>query len=191
LQSNFTDEIIISRLQKGGKDFEDTSMYLFNALKGFMATIREKIPLSKVELQDAYSDALVKLIRHLKDGSFRGESKISTYFYRIYYNTCVDVSRKNASNKDVVIQEVSEYDARERDLINLIDTEDQASQVLTLINEMDKTCKRILIDWAYYGYDMSEIAKRSELSSPESARSMKYKCLKKLRLILSEKLYEL
>jgi len=38
---------------------------------------------------------------------------------------------------------------------------------------------------------MSEIAERAKLSNPESARSMKYKCLKKLRELLNSKLYKL
>ncbi len=188
---NFTDEELIAKFRLGGQDFEDASMYVFHAFKGFIPTIKQKLHLSQLDLQDAYADALVKLIRKIKDGSFRAESKISSYFYTIYYNTCVDVSRKNTSNKNKATEELFEYDARERDLIQMIDNKDEAKQIVNLINDMGEVCKRILLDWAYYGYSMAEIAERSNLSNAESARSMKYKCLKKLREILSKKMHSL
>ena len=191
MKITFTDQEIITKIQKGGKDFEDASMHLFHEFQGLIVTIIQKVHLSKADAQDAYADALVKLIRHIKDERFRGESKISSYFYRIFYNTSVDVFRKNTSNKNITTEELHEYNAKERDLMNMIADKDQAKHVIQVIDEMSTICKAILIDWAYYGYSMNDIAKRSNLSNPESARSMKYKCLKKLRLLLSDKLYEL
>jgi len=187
----FTDEELISKLRSGGKDFEDISMYMFHEYKGFLPKIKEKLNLPQQQIQDAYADALVKLIRHLRDGSFRGDSKISSYFYTIFYNTSVDVSRKNASNKNMQTQELLEHDARETDLLKLIDNKDEAAQVISVMKTMGDLCQRILMDWGYYGYSMAEIATRSDLSNAESARSMKYKCLKKLRELLNTKMYNL
>lgn len=165
-------------------------MYLFHQFKGFLPKIKEKLNLPQQQMQDAYSDALVKLIRHLRDGRFRGESKLSSYFYTIFYNTSVDVSRKNASNKNKATLELMEHDARERDLLQLVDNKDEATHVIKVMDSMGDLCKRILMDWGYYGYSMAEIAVRSDLANAESARSMKYKCLKKLRELLNAKMYK-
>jgi len=186
MNQSFSDQEILANVNKGGKAFEDISLYLFHQYKGFISTIQSKLHLPQEQMQDAYADALVKLLRHLKNGQFRGDSKISSYFYRIFYNTCVDVSRKNTSNKNMPTQELFEYDAKETDLRYLIDIKDEAQQVLKLIESLGDTCKRILIDWGYYGYQMDEIASRNNLSNAESARSMKYKCLKKLKDILNK-----
>lgn len=188
-EQEYTDAEIIERVLSGGKEFEEISMYLFKSLMGFLPQVKQKLNLPQQQMQDAYADALVKLLRKLKDGSFRGESKISSYFYKIFYNTAVDVSRKNASNKNMQTLELLEHDARERDLLNMIDHKDEAAQVVKVINTMGDLCQRILMDWGYYGYSMAEIATRSDLSNAESARSMKYKCLKKLRELLNTKLY--
>ena len=75
---NLTDEEVVSKLLSGGKDFEDASMFMFNAFRGFIPQVKEKTFLSLSQVQDAYADALVKMIRHLKEGSFRGESKLSS-----------------------------------------------------------------------------------------------------------------
>jgi len=188
-EEKFSDQDLIEKIKAGGKEFEDISMWMFNEYKGFLPKIKEKLKLPQQQMQDAYADALVKLIRHLRDGSFRGDSKVSSYFYTIFYNTSVDVSRKNASNKNMQTQELLEHDARESDLLNLIDNKDEAAQVITVMKSMGVLCQRILMDWGYYGYSMKEIATRSDLSNAESARSMKYKCLKKLRELLNTKMY--
>jgi len=186
MNQSFTDQEIITHVKKGGKDFEDVSLFLFHQFKGFISKVRSKLHLSQEEMQDAYADALVKLIRHLKNGQFRGDSKVSSYFYTIFYNTCVDVSRKNTSHKNMPTQELFEYDARETDLLHLMDVKDEARHVMRLMESMGEACKNILIDWGYFGYPMNEIAIRNNLSNAESARSMKYKCLKKLKGILSK-----
>lgn len=185
----FTDEDLIKKIRAGGREFEDVSLYMFHEYKGFVSKVKYKLNLPQQQVQDAYADALVKLIRHLRDGTFRGDSKISSYFYRIFYNTSVDVSRKNASYKNIETMELLEHDAREMDLLKLIDNKDETKQVVEVMSTMGNPCKKILMDWGYYGYSMTEIATRSDLSNAESARSMKYKCLKKLRELLNTKLF--
>jgi len=190
----YDDEQLILMIQSGGLDFELASMQLFKEFQGFLPQVKAKLRLSQASAQDAYADALVKLIRQLRDGTFRSESKLSSYFYSIYYNTAVDVSRKNTTNKNKTAQstqELLEHDAKETDLLTLISNRDEVEQVLMVMEAMGEQCQRILMDWGYYGYSMSEIAERAKLSNPESARSMKYKCLKKLRELLNSKLYKL
>jgi len=185
---SFTDEEIISELLTGGKAFEDMSMYIFNAYKGFIYKVNEKLHLSTEDINDAYADSLVKCIHKIKDHTFRGESKLSSYFYSIFYHTAVDVSRKNTSNRNMDIVEIHEYDARERDLMELFEIKDRSNEVVKLMGAMGHPCKKILLDWAYYGYKMDEIANRANLKNAETARSMKYKCLKKLKQIIATKL---
>lgn len=186
MNQSFTDKEILTKVQNGGKEFEDISLYLFHQFKGFIPKVKSKLHLPQEQLQDAYADALVKLLRHLKNGTFRSDSKISSYFYSIFYNTSVDVSRKNTSYKNMPTQELFEHDAKETDLRHLIDIKDEANQVLNLIGSMGEACKNILTDWGYFGYKMDEIAIRNNLSNAESARSMKYKCLKKLKAMLAK-----
>jgi len=184
----FTDEEIIQSITAGGKRFEDMSMYLFHEFKGFIYKVNQRLHLPQNDIEDAYSDALVRFIRKIKDGSFRGESKLSSYFYSIFSNAAVDVSRKNTSHKNMATKELTEFDAKETDLLKIIDAKDHASKIIGLMDKMGSPCKQILMDWGYYGYSMDEIAQRSNLSGAESARSMKYKCLKKLKGIIANKL---
>lgn len=172
-------------IRAGGLEFEEGSNYLFSSYLGFIPKVKSKLHLSESSMKDAYSDALIKLIRHIKQGTFRQESKMSSYFYRILYNTSVDVLRKETTNKNMATTELHEYSAVERDLLGILEANSEAEQVLLMIDKMGETCKKILIDWGYYGYKMEEVAERADLANAKSATSMKYKCLQKLRAMLS------
>lgn len=184
----YSDDQIKSKLLEGGKSFEDMSMYLFQTYRGFISQVNNKLHLAQDDINDAYADALVKCIQKIRDNTYRGESKLSSYFYSIFYNTAVDVSRKNTSYKAKATVEIQEYDAKERDLMELFEIKDNTKMVNRLMNEMGHPCKKILLDWGYYGYSMIEIADRLSLKNAETARSMKYKCLKKLKGMIKIKL---
>lgn len=188
-QDNYIEDELSAKIIAGGKEGEEASMQLFNSLQGFIPTIQGKLNLPLDQVRDAYSDALVKLIRQIKNGSFRGESKLSSYFYSIFYNTAVDVTRKNSTNKNIKTVPLEDYDLRERDLLDMMDIKEDAQRLFVVIDKMGPVCKKILIDWGYHGYNMEEIAERSKLSNASSARSMKYKCLKKLKEFINEKLF--
>lgn len=47
---------------------------------------------SQTEAEDLTQEVFIKVYRNLK--KFKGNSKLSTWIYRIAYNTCVDASRK-------------------------------------------------------------------------------------------------
>jgi len=178
-----SEEEIISLILSGGSDYEKASVLLLDQYKGYLKKVNEKLFLPTEVLHDAYADAIIKLLKQVREGKFRGESKMSTYFYAIFYHTAVDVSRKSTSNK-IETREVLEHDAKTADLLSLIDSNDEAKLLMGQIAMLEDPCKRILMDWGYYGYSMDEIAERSSLANASSARSMKYKCLKKLKSML-------
>ena len=180
----YSDQLIIEGIQKGGTEREKFIHYLFDTHQGFLHKVREKQFLSLEEAQDAYADAVVKLASQISLGKFRGDSKLSTYFYTIFYNKCVDVSRKKASYTPTTVEEYPELSDPAANILYKMDVADEARQVRGVMEKMGETCKEILLDWAYMGYSMEEIAQRRSLKTADSARSLKYKCLKKLRELL-------
>ncbi len=182
--TEFTDAELLEMIVAGGQKYQQASEILFHKFQGFIPKVQDKLHLSQTHIQDAYSDALVKLIRQIKLKKFRGESKLSTYFFSIFNNTAVDVSRKNSSNKNIVTQELNDYNLRERDLLQILEAKSEAKNLMSKMAQLGTTCQKILMDWGYYGYSMEEIAKRAKLANEGSARSMKFKCLKKLKSLL-------
>ena len=51
------------------------------------------------EAFNAYSDCILAAIEKISNGTFEGRSSLKTYLYQIFHNKCVDLIRKNATNK--------------------------------------------------------------------------------------------
>lgn len=186
-KKQYVDQEIINMIRSGGKDFEMASNHLFQAHLGYISKISQKLNLPLELTKDAYTDAIVKLIRQIKQGSFQQKSKISSYFYSIFHNTSVDYLRKHTSNKIIKAdQELHEFSTVESDLLKQLETKDDFKHLMVKINQLGDSCRKILMDWGYYGYSMEEIAERNHLSNAKSATSMKYKCLQQLKKIVKE-----
>jgi len=184
-----TDKEVVERIVRGGKDFEDTAMFLFHRLKKFITEVKHKLNLPQQQLQDAYADSLIELIRQIKDGSFRGEQTLAIHFDTLFYDKAFGIYQKKAFKNQHEPARKINFDKRERELLHMVNQEDEETQVVNVISEMGALCQRILKDWGYYGYSMVEIAHRSELSDELSAKNMKQKCLKNLRSLLNAKMY--
>ena len=183
----YTDQEIIEKIRSGGQSREAIATYLLKHWNGYAIKLSKKYHLSTEEQKDAYTDAIIKLISQIDQGQFRGESQLSSYFYSILNNICVDVLRKRTSNKNKPTEELLEYTLVEQKAFELFEQKDLSSKIRFVIESMGENCKNVLLDWGYYGYDMKEIAKRQKLSNAESARSIKYKCMKKLKALLASK----
>jgi len=184
-----TDQDIITAIRSGGQFLEQASRRLLNDHIGIMNDIRGKLNLSISDSKDLYADALSALLWNIRTGKYKGESKLSTYLYRIFYNKSVDHIRHLTTNKNVPTSEMSEsiefqtHQNDERRWISSID----ASHMKEQINVLGSPCKGIIMDWAFWGYGMKEIAERNGLESADKAKKNKYTCLQKLRKLLKSK----
>ena len=85
---------IVSQIKTGGAAAESAIRFLFKKHQGFMRDAQKRHQLSEEEVLDAYTDALLALRKQILTEQFRGESKVSTYFYPIFQRRCVDRIRK-------------------------------------------------------------------------------------------------
>lgn len=179
-----TDASLTEAILSGGLRRENAIKILFDNHLGFLYKIKRKLFLSEEDLQDAYVDSILKLATQISLGKFRGESKLSTYLYSIFFNKCVDLSRKKQSHSVVVEDSNFEMEKSAENLLHLLEVKDKGEWIRKTLEQMGKSCKQVLLDWAYWGYSMEEIATRNELKNAKTAKSLKYKCLKKLRSLL-------
>lgn len=93
----------------------------------------------KDELEDYYQEVLIQLWRSLP--TFRCESKISTYIYRISLNTCISHVRKKskiANRVPLIDVNISE---------NNIEKRMQIDELYALINKLNKLEKAVILLW--------------------------------------------
>lgn len=82
-----TDKELISKIQHGD----------INAFSDFVDDLKDKafsltlgILKNTEEAEDSLQEAFIKTYRAIVENKFKGDSKLSTYFYTIVYNTAVD-----------------------------------------------------------------------------------------------------
>ncbi|MBN1632741.1 MAG: sigma-70 family RNA polymerase sigma factor [Ignavibacteria bacterium] len=89
---------------------------LVEAFKDKAFSLCMKILKEKNESEDALQDSFIKLYNSIQSGQFEEKSSLSTYFYRIVYNTAIEYYRKyRAKNFNIVSFEVNESSFREGD----------------------------------------------------------------------------
>lgn len=155
---------------------------LFDSCVHYIHKARQKYSFSEEEALSAYADAVLSLIKHVRAGTFRGESKLSTYLFQIFQHKCVDLFRKHTSQKNKAdwVYELPHVSDPIRDALGKLIEEEQVSKLMRLLHTLGEKCKRLLLYWGE-GYSMEEIADLLQFRDAGSAKSRKYKCLQGLK----------
>jgi len=180
------DQELLIAIRNGGSAKRKAAQHLFSSHQGMMQTIKSKLNLSSDQIKDMYADAISTVIWNIDTNKFKGESKVSSYLYRILYNKSVDLLRHITTNKNVAYLELSEEQtsADLNDPERILESSLDVEQVKSAISSMEEPCNNIIIEWAYWGYNMKEIAERNGLGSADKAKKKKYSCMKKLQTLL-------
>ena len=94
----------------------------------------------KDDIEDYYQEVLIQIWRSLP--KFRGESKVTTWIYRISLNTCISHVRKNTKGN---INKVPLIDVNLWE--NDIEKKQQVDEMYSLINKLNKLEKAVILLW--------------------------------------------
>lgn len=140
------------------------------------------------EAQDLSQDIFLKIYKEI--GSFRFESKLSTWIYRISINTCLDWKRKNSKVKILSTSIVNDDDeAIEIDIKDdnplpdeaFIQSENQR-EVHELVSELPDKYKTVIIMYHFNNMSYQDIS--SALNIPE--RTVETRLYRARRLMKDE-----
>lgn len=186
IQSLRSDQDIIDAIRKGGREKERAIQRIMDDFGRYMYKIQKKYGFTEEEVQDVYTDAIIGLIQQIEKGRFRGESKLSTFFYRIFSNKGVDLFRKNSTKKVNTVEDMPPLEDPAKNILALLDIEDEIQNLNGYLDQIGDSCKQILLDWGFWGYGMTEIAERAGLKDAGQAKRQKYRCLQKLTKLIAE-----
>lgn len=171
---------LIEALRAGGAARELATEQLLNRNIFYVQKLAKKFRLAEDAVLDAYTDGLLLTIDHIISGRFEQKSKVSTYLYQVVYNKCRDLSKKSAT-KEVAWEEwLQDWEPSSQRLLKDLEVKEEVDRLHRYLEEMGEPCRKILLDWGYWGYRMDEIAKRSGLENATQAKRKKYKCLQRL-----------
>jgi RNA polymerase sigma-70 factor (ECF subfamily) len=183
ISKTHSDKSIILEIQAGGIHAERASTHLFRQYAYFVRKRPAKYALNEEDALDAFSDAYLAVVDHIKSGRFRGESSIKTYLSRIFRNKCVDKARKNATMKVDWVEEFPDLPDESKDFLRKMISHEELKGVRQKLSQLSENCSKMLLMSAQ-GYSPEEIAQAFNLASARSASSQRYKCLEKLKKLM-------
>jgi RNA polymerase sigma factor (sigma-70 family) len=147
---------------------------------GFVYKICNALGIDEFHAKDVYTDSLIAFMHQIELGQFKGESKASTYFYRIFYNKSVDFLRKQSTNKIDYMDTIPDRSTTNQ-FYSTFENQEEINRISIRLKKMGDPCKTILKEWAFLGYKINEIAQRNNFGNADQVKRKKYTCLESLR----------
>ncbi len=130
---------------------------------------------------DIFQEAIVILIEEIRQGKFRGESKIKTFLYGIARNLWLMEIRTKERRK----KREENYMYAEP-LVEEVKISDKESGALDkLFSEVGDVCRKILIGFYYDNKSMKMLLNEFDFKNEQVLRNRKNLCMKKLKELLS------
>ena len=178
------DQIIINQILEG-----DSHAFtkLVDSYKDLVFTLALRMLKNRDEAEEVSQDTFIKVFKSLT--KFKGDSKFSTWIYKVAYNTCLDRLKKNKRKQsEVAIDEFTEHHIKTID--NALDKMEQDER-----NKAIKNCLELLphedsfLLTLYYFEDQSldEISKVTGLTA-NNVKVKLFRSRKKLATIFMERL---
>lgn len=184
--SKYSEQEILEGLGKEGLEKRRYTRIFYEQYMNFIYTGIKRYGLSFEDAQDAYSDAVIGVCRHIQKGNFRRESKLSTYLFQSFSNRCVDRTRKSSSHViEESLEQFTHLPEKAKGILKLLELEDDVKRAHAILDQLGEKCKQILMDSEYYGYPMEEVAERMGFNKAATAYNIKYRCMKRLRKLLA------
>ncbi|GAB2765643.1 hypothetical protein GCM10027275_03830 [Rhabdobacter roseus] len=183
-----SDEQIITDILTGGRTREEATRSLIHHHVSYIYKLHRQLRISEDVAKDTFTDTIMAVIQQIESGTFRGESKLSSYLYQIYYFKMIDSVRKKHSKAIQYYDEMAEVEDTSANLEMTYEAQERASQVARIMNKMCPLCRKILLMWGLEGKKIGEIAQQLGETDPKKISRKKYKCMDQLRELWNEQL---
>lgn len=182
--SKVEDQFYINKVLNG--DVNSFSI-LVDRYKDLIFTIAIRMLKNREEAEEVAQDIFVKIFKSLS--KFKGDSKFSTWIYKIAYNTCLDVLKKyNKQNNFIPIDEYLEKQKPE--LENIFDTlvlKEQQVIIQKCLSLLPYEESILLTLYYYEDQSLEEIAKVLNINQ-NNAKVKLFRIRKKFESILRNQL---
>ena len=160
---------------------------LVDRYKDMVYTLALKMLCNKEEAEEIAQDTFIKIYSALP--KFKGESKFSTWVYKITYNTCLDALKKNKKEKKVAyIEDFSEHQTKTlENNFDAIDEEERNQAIQDCLKELSSEEAFLITLYYFDDQSIDEISKIMN-SSVSNTKVKLFRIRKKLASILKNRL---
>ena len=176
------DQLYINKVING-----DTNAfaYLVDTYKNMVFSLAFKMTKNREEAEEVSQDTFIKAFKNIH--KFKGDSKFSTWLYRIAYHACLDAIKKNKNhNNSLEINEVTYNQIKSvDDILQGIERKERAKVMNDCLLKMPEEERSIL--WMFYFDELSlkEIIEVTNLSEANLKVKL-YRARKRLLAIVEE-----
>lgn len=144
------DQLYINKVIQGDNN---SYAYLVNKYKDMVFTLALKIVKDREEAEEVAQDTFIKAFKSLS--KFKGDAKFSTWLYKITYNNCMDVVKKQARRYNLTeIDEVVENKLESiENTLDTIEREERSRIMKECLEYLPEDEKTIL--WLFYFKELS------------------------------------
>ncbi len=174
------ENILIDAINNG-----DTRAYaqLVDRYKDLVYTLALRMLKHKEEAEEVAQDTFIKVFKSLH--KFKGDSKFSTWIYRVAYNTCLDNIKKNKKYLNNVA--IDEFTFNKLDTIdNALDhiiKEEKSILIKNCIDKLPEDSSAILTLFYFEELSLDEISKIINIEA-NTVKVKLFRARKKLAVIL-------
>ena len=178
------DQVYIEAILKG-----DTNAFtvLVDRYKDLVYTLALRMMKHTEEAEEAAQDTFIKAYKSLN--KFKGDSKFSTWIYRVAYNTCLDRLKKNKRQQYTVeINEYTEHQVKTLDnALDQIEAKEKEQTIQDCLALLPSEDSFLLTLYYFEELSLEEIGKIVSLK-PNNVKVKLFRSRKKLATILKRRL---
>ncbi|KIC03223.1 RNA polymerase [Flavobacterium sp. JRM] len=167
----------------------ETNMFavLVDRYKDMIFTMAIKMVKNREIAEEVSQDTFIKIFNSLN--KFKGDSKFSTWIYKIAYNTCLDYLKKNKKDENhVVIDELKGYLIKTTDnALSILENQERKQDIQNCLNLLPSEESFLLTLFYFDDQNLNEIAKIMDISV-SNVKVKLFRSRKKLAVILKEQL---
>lgn len=160
---------------------------LVDRYKDLVFTLALKMLNNREEAEEIAQDTFIKVYNSLK--KFKGESKFSTWIYKVTYNTCLDALKKKKKQQNVTyIEDFSEHQIKTlENILDSIDEKERNQAIQDCLEELPSDDAFLLTLYYFDDQSIEEIAKLMNISI-SNIKVKLFRTRKKLASILKNRL---
>ncbi len=160
---------------------------LVDRYKDMVFTLAVKMLNNKEEAEEIAQDTFIKVYNSLN--KFKGESKFSTWVYKVTYNTCLDaLKKKKKQNNASFIEDFSEHQTKALEsILDNIDEKERNQAIQECLEELPSEEAFLLTLYYFDDQSVEEIAKVINIST-DNVKVKLFRTRKKLATILKRRL---
>lgn len=160
---------------------------LVDRYKDLVYTLAIKMLNNKEEAEEIAQDTFIKAYNSLY--KFKGESKFSTWLYKITYNTCLDALKKKKKQNNVTyIEDFSEHQTKALETIfDSLDEKERNKAIQDCVAQLPQDEAFLLTLYYFDDQSIEEVAKIMNIST-DNLKVKLFRTRKKLASILKNRL---